>query len=175
MATDEISFRIETAVLPQQYSCEIAATKHTADGLLSTDESDPVNEDTRMDTDITYEEEDAILSEDRDEDVGFSDHSIPNAQRQERKRGTTNEQKSRKRPSEQKTKEPTGSEKTSDDRFRKRRREDPPKSAKTNGSSGRKRSRHEEGLNSIQEKIESSTNSISLLNNHLEKDSCPKT
>ena len=175
MATDEISFRIETAVLPQQYSCEIAATKHTADGLLSTDESDPVNEDTRMDTDITYEEEDAILSEDRDEDVGFSDHSIPNAQRQERKRGTTNEQKSRKRPSEQKTKEPTGSEKTSNDRGRKRRREEPPKSPKTNGSSHRKRSRHKEELNSIQEKIESSTNSISLLNNHLEKGSCPKT
>ena len=83
-------------------------------------------------------------------------------------RNTTNEQKSRKRPSEQKTKEPTGSEKTSNDGGRKRRREEPPKSAKTNGSSDRKKSRHEEELNSIQEKIESSTNSISLLNNHLE-------
>ena len=48
-------------------------------------------------------------------------------------------------------------------------------SAKTNGSSDRKRSRHEEELNSIQEKIESSTNSISVLNNHLGKGSCPKT
>ena len=144
----------------------MAATKLTADGLLSTEESDPANEDTRMDTDITYEEEDALLSEDRDEDVGFSDDSIPNAQRQERKRDTTNEQMSRKRPSEQKTKEPTG---------RKRRREEPTKSAKTNGSSDRKRSRHEEELNSIQEKIESSTNSISVLKNHLEKGSCPKT
>ena len=153
----------------------MAATKLTADGLLSTEESDPVNEDTRMDTDITYEEEDALLSENRDEDVGFSDDSIPNAQRQERKRDTTNEQKSRKRPSEQKTKEPTGSEKTSNDGGRKRRREEPLKSAKTNGSSDRKKSRHEEELNSIQEKIESSTNSISLLNNHLEKGSCPKT
>ena len=86
-----------------------------------------------------------------------------------------NEPKSRKRPSEQKTKEPTGSEKTSNDRGRKRRREEPPKSPKTNGSSYRKRSRHKEELNSIQEKIESSTNSISLLNNHLEKGSCPKT
>ena len=103
------------------------------------------------------------------------DDSIPNAQRQERKRDTTNEPKSRKRPSEQKTKEPTGSEKTSNDRGRKRRSEEPPKSALTNGSSDRKRSRHEEELNSIQEKIESSTNSISLLNNHLEKGSCPKT
>ena len=103
------------------------------------------------------------------------DDSIPNAQRQERKRDTTNEPKSRKRPSEQKTKEPTGSEKTSNDRGRKRRREEPPKSPKTNGSSYRKRSRHKEELNSIQEKIESSTNSISLLNNHLEKGSCPKT
>ena len=37
------------------------------------------------------------------------------------------------------------------------------------------RPRHEEELNSIQEKIESSTNSISLLNSHLEKGSCPKT
>ena len=86
-----------------------------------------------------------------------------------------NEPKSRKRPSEQKTKEPTGSEKTSNDRGRKRRREEPPKSPKTNGSSYRKRSRHKEELNSIQEKIESSTNSISLLNNHLKRGSYPKT
>ena len=136
--------------------------------LLSTEESDPVNEDTRMDTDIIYEDEDALLSEDRDEDVGYSDDSIQNAQRQERKRDTTNEPKSRKRSSEQKTKEPTGSEKTSNDRDRKRRGEEPPKSATTNGSSDRKRSRHDGELNSIQEKIESSTNSISLLNNHLE-------
>ena len=35
--------------------------------------------------------------------------------------------------------------------------------------------RHEEELNSIQERIESSTNSISLPNNHPEKGSCPKT
>ena len=94
MATDEIPFRIETAVLPQQYPCEMAATKFTADGLLSTEESDPINEDTRMDTKITYEEEDALLSEDRDKDIGFSNDSIPNAQRQERKRDTTNEPKS---------------------------------------------------------------------------------
>ena len=100
-------------------------------------------EDTRMDADITYEEEDALLSEDRD--------SIQNAQRQERKRDTTNEPKSRKRPSEQKTKEPTGSEKTSNDRDKKR--EEPPTSAETNGSYDRKRSRHEEELNSIQKKI----------------------
>ena len=149
------------------------ATKFTADGLLSTEESDPINEDTRMDTKITYEE-DALLSEDRDKDVGFSNDSIPNTQRQERKRDTTNEPKSRKRPSEEKTKEPAGSENTNNDSGRKRRREEPPKSAKTNGSSDRKRSRHEEELNSIQEKIERSTNSISLLNSHLEKGSCPK-
>ena len=105
-----------------------------------------------MDTDITYEEENALLSEDRD--------SIPNAQRQERKTDTTNEPKSRKRPSEQKTKEPTGSEKLSNGRGRKRRREEPPKSAKTNGRSDRERSRHEEEINSIQVKIVSSTNSV---------------
>ena len=98
----------------------MAATKLTADGLTSTEESHSINEDTRMDTDITYEEEDALLYEDRDEDVGYSDDSIPNAQRQERKRDTTNEPKSKKRPSEQKTKEPTGSQKTSNDRGRKR-------------------------------------------------------
>ena len=102
------------------------------------------------------------------------DDSIPNAQRQERKRDTTNEPKSRKKPTEQKTKEPTGFEKTSNDKSRKHRREEPPKSAKTNGSSDR-RSRHEEEPNSIQKKIESSTNSISLPNNHLEKGSCPRT
>ena len=101
MATDNTPFRMETAVLPHKYSCE---------------ESDPVNEDTRMDTDITYEEEDALLSEYRDKDVGYSDDSIPNAQRQERKRDTTNEPKSKKRPSEQKTKEPTDSENTSNNR-----------------------------------------------------------
>ena len=150
----------------------MTATKFTADGLSSTKESDPINEDTKMDTKITYEEEDALLSEDRDKDIGFSNDSIPNAQRQERQRDTTNEPKSRKRPSEEKTKEPTGSENTSNDSDRKRRREEPLKSAKTNGSSDRKRSQHEE-LISIQ-KIESSTNSISLLNNHLEKGSCPK-
>ena len=99
MATDEIPLRSETAVLPQQYSCEMAATKLTADGLLSTEESDPVNEDTRMDTDITNEDEDAPLSEDQDEDIGYSDDSIANAQRQEN-RDTTNEPKSRKRSSE---------------------------------------------------------------------------
>ena len=72
-----------------------------------------------------------------------------------------NKPNSRKRPSEEKTREPTGSGNTSNDSGRKRRRGEPPKSTKTNGSSNRKRSRHEE-LNSIQEKIESSTNSISL-------------
>ena len=47
------------------------------------------------------------------------DDSIPNAQKQERKKDTTNEPNSRKRPSGQKTKEPTGSEKTSNHRGRK--------------------------------------------------------
>ena len=61
----------------------MAATKLTAEGLLSIEESDPVNEDTGMDTDITYEEEDALLYEDRDEEVGYSDDSIPNAQRED--------------------------------------------------------------------------------------------
>ena len=84
------------------------------------------------------------------------------AQRQERKRDTTNEPKSRKRPSEQKTKEPTGSEKTSNDRGRKCRREEPPKSAKTNGSSDRKRSRHEAGVPN--ENIVQNHLNIALLN-----------
>ena len=110
---------------------------------------------------------------DRDKDIGFSNDNIPNAQRQERQRDTTNEPKSRKRPCEEKTKEPTGSENTRNDSDRKCRREEPLKSAKTNSSSDRKRSQPEE-LISIQ-KIDSSTNSISLLNNHLEKGSCPKT
>ena len=149
----------------------MAATKLTADGLLTTEETDPAYEDTRMETDISYEEEDA-LSEDRGEDVGLNDASIPNAQRQERKKNTANELKT---PSEHKSKEPVGSEKTSNEKGRKRQRGDPPKSAKTTGSPDGKRSRHEEELNSIQEKIESSTNSISLLNTHLEKGSCPKT
>ena len=75
-----------------------------------------------------------------------------------------------------KTKEPLGSERTKNDRGRKRHRETPPESAQTNGSSDSKRSRHEEGLKSIQEKVDSSNNfNISLLNTHLEKDTCFKT
>ena len=147
----------------------MAATKLTADGLLTTVESDP---DTRMDTDLSYEEEDALLSEHRGEDVDLDDDNIPNAQRQERKGDTVS---GLKKPSEHKTKEPVGSDKASNERARKRQREEPPKSAKTTGSSDGKRPRNEEELNSIQEKIASSTNSISLLNTHLEKGSCPKT
>lgn len=56
---------------------------------------------------------------------------------------------------------------------RKRHREE--KSAKTDTSNGAKRSRREEELNSIQEKINSSNNSIGSLKNHLEKGTCPKT
>ena len=155
----------------RQFARCMAATKLTADGLLSTEEIDPNTEDTRMDTNMSYEEEDALLSEDQDEDVGASNDSVPNAQRPERKRVTTNEPK---KP-EQKNKEPVHSDNTSNDRGRKRQREVQPKSAKTTGSSDRKRPRHEEGLNSIQEKIDSSNNSIRLLNSHLEKGSCPKT
>ena len=106
----------------------MAATKLTADGLLMTKDIDPAHEDTRMETDISYKEEDALLSEDRGEDVGLNDVSIPNAQRQECKRDTANELK---KPSEHKTKEPVGSEKTSNEKRRKHQREDPPKSART--------------------------------------------
>ena len=91
----------------------MAATKLTADGLLMTKEIDPAHEDTRMETDISYKEEDALLSEDRGEDIGLNDVSIPNAQRQECKRDTANELK---KPSEHKTKEPVGSEKTSNEK-----------------------------------------------------------
>ena len=76
---------------------------------------------------------------------------------------------------ESRTKEPARSETASSDMSRKRQRETLPESAKTTGSSDRKRSRHEQELNSIQEKIDSSNNSISLLKTHLEKGSCPKT
>ena len=148
----------------------MAATKLTADGLLSTEEIDPNTEDTRMDTNMSYEEEDALLSEDQDEDVGASNDSVPNAQRPERKKETTNEPK---KP-EQTNKEPVHSHNTSNDRGRKRQREILPKSAKTTGSSDRKRPRHEEELNSIQEKIDSSNNSISLLNSHLAKGFMPQ-
>ena len=49
---------------------------NTADGRLSTKETDPASEDTRMYTIISCEEEDALLSEDRGEDVGCNDDSI---------------------------------------------------------------------------------------------------
>ena len=55
-----------------------------------------------MDTDISYEEEDALLSEERGEDVGLDDVSISNSHRQDRKRNTANELK---KSSEHKTKE----------------------------------------------------------------------
>ena len=87
------------------------------------------------------------------------------------KRETTDEP----RKPERKTKELLGSDRTSNDRGRKPHRETPPESAKTNGSSDNKRSRHEEELCSIPEKIDSSKNSISLLNTHSEKGTCPKT
>ena len=108
---------------------------NTADGRLSTKETDPANKDTRMYTIISCEEGDALLSEDRGEDIGCNDDSIPNARKQERKRDTANELK---KPSEHKIKEPAGSEKTSNDRGRKRQREEPPKSAKITGSSDRR-------------------------------------
>jgi len=50
----------------------MAATKLTADGLLSTEETDPATEDTRMDTNMSHEKEDALLSEDQGEDIGSS-------------------------------------------------------------------------------------------------------
>ena len=102
---------------------------------------------------------------------GSKDEIIPNAQRQERRREKMNETK---KP-ESRTKEPARSETASSDMSRKRQRETLPESAKTTGSSDRKRSRHEEELNSIQEKIDSSNNSISLPKTHLEKGSFPKT
>ena len=105
---------------------------NTADGRLSTKETDPASEDTRMYTIISCEEEDALLSEDRGEDVGCNDD-----RRQERKRDTANELE---KPSEHKIQEPAGSEKTSNDRGRKHQREEPLKSAKTTDSSDRKRS-----------------------------------
>lgn len=76
--------------MPQQFSYEMAATKLTADGLLLTEETDPVNEDTRM----SSEEEDALLSEDWDEDVGNNKDNIPSAQRQEWKRESANDLRS---------------------------------------------------------------------------------
>ena len=59
-------------ILPHQDSCEMAATKLTAFSLLSTEETHPAYEDTRMETDIPYEDEDALLSEDRSEDAGLN-------------------------------------------------------------------------------------------------------
>ena len=171
MNEDNISFIFPIpSPFPSPYSWDMAAIKLTADGLLTTEETDPAHEDTRMETDISYEEEDALLSEERGKDVG-NDVSVPNVQKRDHKRDTANELK---KPVEHKSKEPVGSEKMSNEKGRKPEREDQPKSAKTTGSSDGKRPHHEE-LNSIQEKIESSTNSISLLNSYLEKGSCRKT
>ena len=64
----------------------MATTKLTADGLLTTKETDPADEDTRMDTVISYQE-DALLSEYRGKDVGLNNVSIPNVLRHKHKRG----------------------------------------------------------------------------------------
>ena len=54
----------------------MAAIKLTADGLLTTEETDPAYEETRMETDISYEEEDALLSKERGEDAVAYEHCV---------------------------------------------------------------------------------------------------
>lgn len=116
-----------------------------------------------MDTEMSYEELEAFLSQDQGEDFGFRNDSVPNAQKQECEKETTNKTKKPKHI----TKEPVRSDTTSHNRGRKRQIEIPPKSAKTTGSSNRKRSWHDEELTSIEEKTSPSNNSISLLNTRL--------
>ena len=84
-----------------------------------------------MDTEMSYEELEAFLSQDQGEDFGSRNDSVPNAQKQECEKETTNKTKKPKHI----TKEPACSVTTSHDRGRKHQREIPPKSAKTTNSS----------------------------------------
>ena len=103
--------------------------------------------------DFTKEEVDSLLSEGKDD---YEEDEIPSAQVQKQK-PRINDDKSFKEPKEI----PSTSGHQHKGSGRKRHRED--ESAKTKRDTGVKRSRQEKELNSIQERINSSSNSIGFL------------
>ena len=141
------------------------ADQLSSDGFLIETTEKESTEDMQTDfNDLTENDEDNLLSEVTND----LEDDIPSAQVQ-RQKPSTSHQHETKQPKEK----PSTSSHQQNDLGRKRHRED--KSAKTGSSNGAKRSRQEEELNSIQEKINSSNNSIGFLKNHLEKGTCPKT
>ena len=122
--------------------------------LTTTKEQELINETEDMQTYFyTKEDLNRLLSEENNEFV----EDIPQVPRQK----TSSEHRT-----EQPKERPSTLNHKQDGSGRKRHR-DQDESAKT--STGVKRSRQDEELNSIQEKIKSSNNSISFLENHLEK------
>ena len=141
------------------------ADQLSSDGfLIETTEQEPTEDMQTEFNALTKNDEDNLLSE----VTNNLEDDIPSAQVQ-RQKPSTSHQHETKQPKEK----PSTSSHQQNDLGRKRHREDKP--AKTGSSNGAKRSRQEEELNSIQEKINSSNNSIGFLKNHLEKGTCPKT
>ena len=132
--------------------------------LIETTEQEPTEDMQTEFNALTENDKDNLLSE----VTNNLEDDIPSAQVQ-RQKPSTSHQHETKQPKEK----PSTSSHQQNDLGRKRHREEKP--AKTGSSNGAKRSRQEEELNSIQEKINSSNNSIGFLKNHLEKGTCPKT
>ena len=157
LATDEIHFKSKL----QSCLSSKMADKLNSDGfLIETAEQEPTEDMQTEFNNLAENDEDNLLSEVKDD--------IPSAQVQ-RQKPTTSREHETKQPKEK----PSTSSHQQNDLGRKCHRKD--KSTKTSTSNSAKRSRQEEELNSIQEKINSSNNSIGFLKNHLEKGTCPKT
>ena len=152
----------------------MAETSITTDGFLETTAMHPLHEDSPMETgDLSKEEEAALLCRNPGEDED-PENEIPSAQvNQDRTKNTNNQQ-----IETRKVKQPVRSVVSSknNQRDRKRPRDEREKSAKTAANSDAKKARQdEEQSSSIQEKIDSSNQSIGKLKSHLEKGTCPKT
>ena len=159
LATDEI--RLESK-LQSCLSSNMAENTLTSDSFLTTTkEQELINETEDMQTDdLTKEEMDSLLSEEKNDfEEDIQSAQVP--------RQNTSYEHRFKQPKER----PSTWSHQQNGSGRKRHR-DQHKSAKT--STGVKRSRQDEELNSIQEKKNSSNNSIGFLENHLERGTCPK-
>ena len=129
------------------------ADKLNSDGFLIETVEQESTEDMQTEfSDLTENDEDNLLSEVTND----LEDDIPRA-RVQRQKSTTSREHGTKLPKEK----PSTSSNQQNDLGRKRHRED--KSTKTSTSNGAKRSRQEEELSSIQEKINSSNNSIGFL------------
>ena len=147
----------------------------TTDGFLENTSIDPLNEDSHMETEkMSIEEEAALLSRNSGEDEE-QENEIPPAQPNQERTKKTNIQPTEKGKVKQALVRQAVSS-IKNQKNGKRPREEHEKSAKTAASSNTKKARQDdEQRSSIQEKINSSKQSIAKLQSHLEKGTCPKT